>query len=61
MGGLELTEFALENIKPGEAISLAAVMAVLVIGIVAVVVYRLLKSAGGMSKFPGAGSSVGNE
>ena len=47
-----LSEQELDSIRPGEAITLTAVMAVLVIGIIAVVAYRLLKSEKGMVKLP---------
>ena len=53
MEATTLTEQELEDIHPGEAITLTAVMAVLVIGIIAVVAYRLLKSEKGTVKLPG--------
>ena len=53
MNGRELTLTARQAICPGEAIALTAVMAVLAISIIAVVVYRLLKSTKGSAKVPG--------
>ncbi len=43
-------------IKPGEAITLTAVMAVLAISVMAVICYRLFKSSGGSAKIPGGWS-----
>ena len=53
MNGRELTLSERKTICPGEALALTAVMAVLAISIVAVVVYRLLKSSKGTAKVPG--------
>ncbi|MBR6866463.1 MAG: hypothetical protein IKM80_04395 [Bacilli bacterium] len=53
MNGRELTLSERQAICPGEALALTAVMAVLAISIVAVVVYRLLKSTKGTAKAPG--------
>jgi biopolymer transport protein ExbB/TolQ len=43
----------MEQTIPGEAISLAAVMAILAIAIVAVVVYRIFRTSQGSAKMPG--------
>ncbi|MFA6755172.1 MAG: hypothetical protein WCR97_01500 [Bacilli bacterium] len=48
-----LTEEELSLIKPGEVITITAVMAILVISIVVVVVYRLFQSQNGSVKIPG--------
>ena len=56
MEGALLTEKELTNIAPGEALTLTAVMAVLVIAVMAVVIYRLLKSSDGGVKLPGGWS-----
>lgn len=50
---IPLTNEELENIRCGEAITLSAVMAVLVISIVAVVVYKLFSSKTGTTSLPG--------
>ena len=52
MKGKVLTANELEEIKPGE-FTVAAVMAVLIIAVMAVVVYKLMKSNGGEVKVPG--------
>ncbi len=49
----QLTFNALKAIKPGEAITLTAVLAVLSVAIVAVVVYRLFMSKSGSTTLPG--------
>lgn len=49
----QLKDEELDSIFVGEAITLTAVMAVLVVGIIAVVAYRLLKSGKGNVKLPG--------
>jgi hypothetical protein len=48
-----LTFNELKEIKPGEAISVAAVMAILVTAIVAVIVYRIFMSSSGEATIPG--------
>ena len=48
-----LTEEELENNKPGEAITVAAVMACLVASIVAVIIYKLFISGTGNVTIPG--------
>jgi hypothetical protein len=53
MVGKELSLSELASIKPGEALSFAAVMAVIAIAVMAVVVYKLLKSKEGGVKMPG--------
>jgi hypothetical protein len=53
MNSISLTDEELDNIKVGEAITLAAVMAVLVISIITVVVYRLFVSKSSTVKIPG--------
>ena len=50
---VELTVEELKAIKPGEAISISAVMAILVTAIVAVIVYRLFMSNQGEATIPG--------
>jgi biopolymer transport protein ExbB/TolQ len=60
MNGRELTLMERQTICPGEALALTAVMAVLAISIVAVVVYRLLKSTKGSAKAPGGWSFTWN-
>jgi hypothetical protein len=53
MNGILLSPSELSAIKPGEAITLAAVMAILAIAIVAIVCYRIFKSGKGSVKLPG--------
>lgn len=54
MEGTLLTLEERKALCPGEAISLAAVMALMAIAVMAVVCYRLFKSGGGGSaKLPG--------
>ncbi len=53
MSGRELADWELELHRPGEAVTLTSVMAVLVIAVVAIVVYKLLKSSAGGVKIPG--------
>lgn len=48
-----LSQQELRNTLPGEAITLTAVMAILAIGIIAVVAYNLFKSKEGTVKLPG--------
>ncbi len=48
-----MSQKQLEDYKVGEAISLAAVMAILAVAIVAVVVYRLFMSEKGTTTIPG--------
>lgn len=48
-----LSENELDSIRVGEAITIAAVMAILVISIVTVVVYRLFTSKSSTIKLPG--------
>ncbi len=50
---IKLTNEEMSVLKGGEAISLAAVMAILVIAIAAVVVYRLFMSSEGSAQIPG--------
>ena len=45
----KLTDQQMANVKVGEAITLASVMAVLSIAITAVVVYKFTKGTGGVS------------
>ncbi len=56
MNGKLLSSIEKAQIRPGEALTLTAVMAVLVIAVMAVVVYRLLKSSDGGVKLPGGWS-----
>ena len=53
MTGEELTLVERKAIVPGELFTLAAVMAVLAISVMAVVCYRLFRSSGGSAKVPG--------
>lgn len=53
MEARKLTKEELSSIKPGEALTLTAVMAILAIGIVAVVAYNLFRSEKGTVKLPG--------
>lgn len=53
MEGTLLNEAECLSIMPGEALSFAAVMAVLVIAVMAVVVYKLLRTKEGGVKLPG--------
>lgn len=54
MDNIEILTFEeLNEIKPGEAISITAVMAILVTAIVAVIVYRIFMSNQGEATIPG--------
>ncbi|MFA6666775.1 MAG: hypothetical protein WCS51_00195 [Bacilli bacterium] len=53
MNRVALTDSELDNIRVGEAITIAAVMAVMVIAITAVCVYRLFMSKSSTIKLPG--------
>lgn len=48
-----LTDQEMMETKGGEAITLSAIMALLAIGVVAVVVYRIFMSKKGKTKLPG--------
>ncbi len=50
---LTLDNYALSKIKGGEAITLTAVMAILIIAIVTVVVFKLFTSKQGSTTIPG--------
>ena len=50
---IELNASELNEICPGEAITLAGVLAILVIAIAAVVTYKLFMSGKGSAKLPG--------
>ena len=50
---IELNEQELSVIKPGEALTITAVLAVLVASIVAVIVYRIFMSQKGNATIPG--------
>ncbi len=50
---IKLTNSEMSTLVGGEAITLAAVMAILVIAIAAVVVYRLFMSSEGSAQIPG--------
>ena len=52
MHGIPLTEQELRYYRPGEAITLSAVLAVMAIAIVAVVCYKLFTSDNGSAKLP---------
>lgn len=49
----ELTFNEMKTIKPGEALSIAAVMTILVTAIIAVVVFRLFNSTDATVSIPG--------
>lgn len=53
MNGRELTSEELTGTRPGEAVSIAATMAILVVAIVAVIAYKLMRSQTGGAKIPG--------
>jgi len=53
MNRIELSLEQAQEIRVGEAITLGAVLAILAIAIVAVVVYKLFRSAKGTAKLPG--------
>ena len=53
MNSVTLTNAELDSIRVGEAITLDAVMVILVISVVAVVVYRLFVSKSSTVKLPG--------
>jgi biopolymer transport protein ExbB/TolQ len=53
MEGTELSVVETKAIKPGEAVTFAAVMAVIAVAVMAVVVYKLLRSKNGGVKLPG--------
>jgi hypothetical protein len=53
MFGRELDSAELLAIKPGEALSFAAVMTIIAVAVMAVVVYKLLRSKEGGVKLPG--------
>jgi hypothetical protein len=48
-----LNEKQLAEVKGGEVITITAVMAVLVIGLIAVIMYRLFMSEEGSAQIPG--------
>ena len=52
MQGKRMNQIELAKIKPGEAVTLAAVLAVMAIAIVAVVCYKLFTSSKGSAKIP---------
>ena len=54
----EMTDRMMAETKGGEAITLAAIMAILSIAIVTVVVYRIFRSANGSSKITLPGGFV---
>jgi len=53
MKKVALTDCEIDNIKVGEAITLTAVMAILVISIITVVIYRIFTSKSSTIKLPG--------
>ncbi len=53
MEGRPLTLKERLSIKPGEALTLTAVMAVLAISLAMVICYRMFRSNGGSAKIPG--------
>lgn len=56
MEGKELSISELSSIKPGEGITLTAIMAILAIAIIAVVCYRMFRASSGSAKVPGGWS-----
>lgn len=50
---IKLTETEMANVIGGEIITLTAVMAILVIAIAAVIIYRLFMSSKGSAAIPG--------
>lgn len=50
---IKLTEYEMASVIGGEVITLTAVMAILVIAIAAVIVYRLFMSSKGSATIPG--------
>ena len=53
MSKIEISDEELNQIQPGEAITLATVMAILAIAIITVIAYRLFMSGEGTVKLPG--------
>jgi len=53
MRKIPLTELEMEAIKPGEAITITAIIAVMAIAIVAVIIYKLFIKDSGKVKLPG--------
>lgn len=53
MNARVLSAYEMRGINGGEAITLTAIMAVLVIAIVAVIIYRLFMSNSGSTTIPG--------
>lgn len=53
MKGIPLTNKEKKEIVPGEAITLAAILSILSISLIAVVVYRIFMSKKGTLKLPG--------
>lgn len=53
MSKIPLTTKELESIKPGETITLTAVIAVMAIALIAVIVYKVFVSGSGTVKLPG--------
>lgn len=53
MRKIPLTELEMEAIKPGEAITVTAIIAVMAIAIVAVIIYKLFIKDSGKVKLPG--------
>ena len=53
MRKIPLSESELESIRPGEAITLAGVLAIMAVAIVAVIVYKLFIKDTGKVKLPG--------
>ena len=53
MDKIPLTQYELDNTRPGEAITLAGVMAILLTAIVVVVVWKLYSTSDGSVTLPG--------
>ncbi len=53
MKRIKLDDTQLDNIKTGEAFSLTAVMAILAIGLVIIIMYKLFTSQNGEAAIPG--------
>lgn len=50
---IPLNDTELNNTKPGEAITLAGVLAIMAIGVIAVIIYKLFMKDSGTVKLPG--------
>ena len=53
MKAVQLEKSELQTLKPGEAMTLAAVLSILAISLMAIVCYRLFVSGKGSARLPG--------